>query len=237
MAEQRTGRTATEDERPISPVTPPDSTEAEPGAAPALSPQEQAQAAAIGAYYADIEAHRVVGPSPRQTLGQVAPAAEGGPHLAGAGPMPPAPVVAPEDVPAPRVYYSAAGGSGTLAMPRSNILASTKRNVIRPVTVDKTTLTADANGDKILVEGTIMAKVPSSNPVKYRVRTGTQAAVGICMARYNLRDADADIAMLVGGDAWWPACIDDGVLGGPGAAGTPEADLKALGLYMHAYQP
>lgn len=188
---------------------------------------------AIRQYAADIENSRRPTPGAQvRRLGDPAPDPNTG-FVAGAV-MPP--IISADDIPPVGAFYSAAGASGTLSQPR-DILASSVGLVVRGVSFDASTITADANGDKILLEGTVLSAVPASNPVKYRRRTSSQAATGIALSRKNFRDGNGEVDMMVGGRAWRPACIDDGTLGYPIAGGQPETDLRALGLYMHDYRP
>lgn len=203
-------------------------TVAAPVVAPVVAPDGEPTATPAQEYIRDyvqgIEEHRIAARGPQAIrLGQ----APGGPPAGAAPPVTPPP---------PAVFYSAPGTSGTLGEPR-DIFASSVGIVTRAVTLRAASVTADANGDKLVIEGTTLAIVSGSNPQTYKPREDAEGAVGVLAERVNLRDSNKSVAMIVGGRLWRRRCIDDGTLGYPIAGGTPEDELNAIGVYFHDYQP
>lgn len=215
------------DEMPPSPVVAPGGDDEN------LTEQQRAALAYFREYAVDLEERRRM-PVARAgvRLGIDAPGAPAPPASAAPAPM----AISESDIPLPRAWVSALGGSGTLYGAVRDIFASGTEPVItKPVTVRAASLTADANGNKMLYEGTTLEKRSAST--LYQPRTGAGVITGVVMGRYNLRDGDADVAMVIGGRLRREKLIDDGRLGYPLASSTEETALRALGVYLHDWTP
>lgn len=87
----------------------------------------------------------------------------------------------------------------------SSFLASEHYMVKRGgITVDASTVGANANGDKILKRGTAMGKITSSGKFRAYVNSnndGSETAVGLLMETINLRDGDVVCGLMIHGSA------------------------------------
>jgi hypothetical protein len=108
-----------------------------------------------------------------------------------------------EDVPAPRGFY---GISSTYIQYPKDVMASSVGRMVTSYTMDSTAVTADAQGNKLVYEGTTL----QLSGTKVAPRT-SGTCVGVLAQRVNLRDADEDIALIIGGVVNASKCWDNGV--------------------------
>jgi hypothetical protein len=138
---------------------------------------------------------------------------------AGKGPEQQAPVPGPV-----AAFYSV---SSSYAIGPRDIWFSSAGQVVTSYTFDASTVAADANGDKIVREGTVLAATAGG---KAKPRTGTETAIGVLLRRINVRDGDQEIGMVVGGHLSRSKLTDNGVFGS--VAPSAEQDLRNLGVFL-----
>jgi hypothetical protein len=127
---------------------------------------------------------------------------------------------------APGAFY---GMSGTYVFGERDIFASSVGQIVTSYTFDSTTVTADANGDKIVYEGTVLA----ASGAKVQPRTSSAAAVGVLRHRINCRYGDIDIGMVIGGRLRADKLWDNGAFGSVASGAVTQ--LAALGIYLTTY--
>lgn len=93
--------------------------------------------------------------------------------------------------------------------------ASSVGRRVTSYTFDSSTAAADANGDKIIYEGTVLTFTAGG---KAQARTGAAAAIGILTRRINVRDADAEIGMAIAGAVRQDKLYDNGTFGSVAAS-------------------
>lgn len=142
---------------------------------------------------------------------------------------PPAPPVRADQFPfgPPRGFFTV---SSTYIAEELQILASTRGLVTTSYTLDASSITADANGDKILFEGTTLQA--SGGTGKATART-TGACIGVLWNRVNLREGDKEIAMIRGGRLRSDKLTDNGTFGT--VAGGAVTDLQNIGVYLTTF--
>jgi hypothetical protein len=113
---------------------------------------------------------------------------------------------------APRAYFNL---NTTYITQERDFRASSVGLRVTSYTFDNTTVAADSNGDKIVYEGTVLSATAGG---KAQPRTGAQTAIGILSRRINVRDADADIAMLIAGAVRQDKLYDNGGFGAVAAS-------------------
>lgn len=109
-----------------------------------------------------------------------------------------------------------------------DIFASTVGQVITSYTLDAAAISADANGDKVVYEGTVL----QASGAKVKPRT-SGTAVGVLRHRVNARLGDQDIGMVIGGRLNVNKLWDNGTFGS--VASQAQTDLAALGIILQAY--
>lgn len=117
-----------------------------------------------------------------------------------------------EDVPAPRGFY---GISSTYIQYPKDVMASNVGRLVTSYTFDSASMAADAQGNKLVYEGTTLQMSGVTGKVTART-TGTM--VGVLGQRINVRDADADIGLVTGGFVNATKVWDNGVFGPTAAA-------------------
>lgn len=137
----------------------------------------------------------------------------------GAPPIPgPVALADPEEPPVPGAFFQV----GTTAIiGERDFLASSHGLMVASYTFDKTAVSADANGDKIVQEGTVLSFTAGG---KAKAKASGEAAIGILRRRINVRDSDKEIGMVVGGAVNRTKLWDEGVFGA--TTGSTETDLK-----------
>ncbi len=131
-----------------------------------------------------------------------------------------------EVLPPPKAYY--ATGSSYLVGVR-DFLASSFPSQVVSYTFDAAAVSADANGDKIVYEGTIL-QMSTGQLVK--PRTGSGDAIGILRRRINARDGNVDVGVVIGGAVNVTKLWDDGTFGK--SLGTLTADnIPAETPFIH----
>lgn len=93
---------------------------------------------------------------------------------------------------------------------KRDILASLSGVRTTSYTLRAASVSADAAGDKIVHEGTVLS-LHSGGALAEPRTSGT--AIGVLLDRVNLRDGDADIAMVVAGAVRSDRCWDNGSYG------------------------
>lgn len=106
----------------------------------------------------------------------------------------------------PRAYFDA---PSTYIVGERDIWASSIGQRVTSYTMRAASVSADGNGDKIVYEGTILSYHSGSGKVEPRT-SGT--AIGILLRRVNLRDADQDVPVVVGGAVRQDKLTDNGSL-------------------------
>jgi hypothetical protein len=130
------------------------------------------------------------------------------------------------DLSAPRGFF---GVAGTYIQGFRDILSSSAGLVVTSYTLDAAAISADANGDKIVPEGTTL----QASGVKVAPRTGTNACVGVLFKRVNARNGDQDIGMVVGGRLRSDKLTDAGVFGSVVSGAVTQ--LAAMGVYLSTF--
>lgn len=140
-------------------------------------------------------------------------------------PVPPAGKVGGAGMAPVGAFYSV---SSTYAIGPRDIWFSSVGQVVTSYTFDASTVAADANGDKIVREGTVLSATAGG---KAKARAGAETAIGVLLRRINVRDGDQEIGMVVGGHLSRSKLTDNGVFGS--VAASAEQDLRALGVFLH----
>ena len=120
--------------------------------------------------------------------------------------------------PPPMVPYWAAPGQ--YITQEHHFIASTSGLRITGITVAKDQVAADANGDRILKAGTVLAAYDTT---RAKPKMAAEVAIGICTMTVNLRDVDQEVGMLIAGAVNSLYIWDNGVYGA--TAGTTVANL------------
>lgn len=122
------------------------------------------------------------------------------------------------------------GAPTSFTRPILDIFSSSVGQVIDSIVADSTYVTADANGDKILYEGTTLRASPIDS-LKAAPAAGN-TVIGVCAYRYNLRTGDQPIAIVKGGRLNRTRLYHNGVFGEPAASSTPETNLRNIGIFI-----
>lgn len=147
---------------------------------------------------------------------------------AGDGALPPIPGAPADNMPGnlPRGFYLQ---PTSYIVEEFEILASTRDIHTTSYMLDATSVTADANGDKIVKKGTTVG-VMASNNGKGKPRAGAEVCIGVTMYSVNLREGDEPIALIRGGRLRSDKLTDAGVFGTVAASAI--TDLRNLGVYL-----
>lgn len=173
--------------------------------------RQEAASRNVQEYNAEVEAGRR----------SVTPTQDGRPKMTFLGSAPDAPdpdpvptgTLAAADIPLPRNPQWAT--AGTYIFTPKDIFASTAiPAAVMSYVLDRSYISADAQGKRIGIEGTLLALYPAKGPGYMKVKQAGETVAGVLHGRYDLTDVDADVAVIIG-NAWLrrDKLIDEGTYG------------------------
>jgi len=125
-----------------------------------------------------------------------------------------------------QAIYATAGS--TYIQQEVDFFASSVGQVVKPVTMDSSAVSADSYGDKAVYAGTTL-QLSGAGPKVMPRAAGT--CVGILRRTVNLRWGDEDVGLVVGGHVNQSRLTDAGVYGAALPAGVVTS-LNGLGVFV-----